>query len=79
MSASVLKKSRNSEIYFNNIEWRKIVLMTIKCVRRMEYEEDVSSTIVEDANCVLLELEERLEEHFIKIHSESKKNLWAFQ
>ena len=45
----------------------------------MEYEEDVSSTIVEDANCVLLELEERLEEHFIKIHSESKKNLWAFQ
>ena len=43
--------------------------MTIKCVRTMEYEEDVPSTIVEDTNCVLLELEERLEEHFIKIHS----------
>ena len=53
--------------------------MTIKGVKRMEYEEDVPLTMVEDAKCVLSELEDRFEEKFIKTNSESKKNHWAFQ
>ena len=53
--------------------------MTIKGVKRMEYEEDVPLTMVVDAKFVLSELEDRFEEKFIKTNSESKKNHWAFQ
>ena len=53
--------------------------MTIKGVKRMEYEEDVPLTMIEDAKCVLSELEDRFEENFIKTNSESKENHWAFQ
>ena len=45
----------------------------------MEYEENIPSTIVDDANCVLSEWENRFEEHFIKTNTESKKNHWDFQ
>ena len=79
ISSSVSNKDRNCEKYLNNIEWRKNICMTIKGVKRMEYEENIPSTIVDDANCVLSEVEIRFEEHFIKTNTESKKNHWAFQ
>ena len=73
------QKSRNCEIFLNNFAWRKNISMTIKGVKRMEYEEDVPLTMIEDAKCVLSELEDRFEENFIKTNSESKENHWAFQ
>ena len=79
ISSSVSNKARNCEMYLINIEWRKNISMTIKGVKRMEYEENIPSTIVDDANCVLSELENRFEEHFIKTNTESKKNHWTFQ
>ena len=45
MPSSVSNKARNCEMYLNNIGWRKNISMTIKEVKRMEYEKNIPSKV----------------------------------